>query len=90
MELIKDYDCEILYHPGKSSVVTDALSRQVYHTSVYYVIIHTTVKLTILDGLEKWQVEALKPKKVKKEWMVHYADILLDDPCGLIVFKNRL
>ncbi|KAL8134563.1 hypothetical protein AgCh_009545 [Apium graveolens] len=26
LELIKDYDCEILYHPGKANVVADALS----------------------------------------------------------------
>ncbi|KAI3746339.1 hypothetical protein L6452_08768 [Arctium lappa] len=27
LELLKDYDCELLYHPGKSNVVADALSR---------------------------------------------------------------
>ena len=28
MELLKDYDITILYHPGKDNVVADALSRK--------------------------------------------------------------
>ena len=32
MELIKDYDCMIDYHPGKTNVVADALSRKTMQT----------------------------------------------------------
>ena len=28
MELLKDYDCMIFYHPRKANVVADALSRK--------------------------------------------------------------
>lgn len=28
LELVKDYNCEILYHPGKANRVGDALSRK--------------------------------------------------------------
>ena len=28
MELLKDYDCQILYHLGKANVVADSLSKK--------------------------------------------------------------
>ena len=28
LELVKDYDCEILYHPGKTNCVADAFSKK--------------------------------------------------------------
>ena len=34
MELIKDYDLEVHYHPGKANVVVDALSRKSYTNEV--------------------------------------------------------
>jgi len=33
MKFLKDFDFELLYHPGKASVVADALSRKAVHAS---------------------------------------------------------
>ncbi|KAA0046144.1 hypothetical protein IC582_016289 [Cucumis melo] len=33
LELVKDYDCEILYHPSKANVVADVLYRKVAHSA---------------------------------------------------------
>ena len=33
LELVKDYDYEILYHPDKANVIADALSRKVSHSA---------------------------------------------------------
>ncbi|KAD6455060.1 hypothetical protein E3N88_09766 [Mikania micrantha] len=34
LELLKDYDCDILYHPRKANVVIDALSHKTDHPAI--------------------------------------------------------
>ena len=49
MELLKDYDCTIDYHPGKANVVADALSRKSTSTLAYM----QTIQLPLMVELAR-------------------------------------
>jgi hypothetical protein len=55
LELIKDYDCSINYHPGKANVVADALSRKFYGFSATLL----TTQKHIINDLERLGVEVV-------------------------------
>ena len=53
MELLKDYDCTIDYHPGKVNVVADALSRKSTCSLAYM----QTIQLPLMIELRELGVE---------------------------------
>ena len=60
VELLADYNCEILYHPGKANVVADALSRKkqtLYLLKATSMIIepdlYKQIQITQLEGLKE-------------------------------------
>ncbi|KAI3744799.1 hypothetical protein L1987_57892 [Smallanthus sonchifolius] len=69
LELIKDYDCEILYHPGKANVVADALSRKEEHPPIRVKSYKLVVTPDFMTQLRNVQIDALKAENVKKERM---------------------
>ena len=55
LELIKDYDLEVHYHPGKANVVADALSRKLQCNCV---VMDSRIN-TLCDELSKMQIEVI-------------------------------
>ena len=53
MELLKDYDCTIDYHPGKANVVADALSRKSTGSLAYM----QTIQLPLMVELRELGAE---------------------------------
>jgi hypothetical protein len=56
LELIKDYDLEIHYHPGKANVVEDALSRK---TSCHCLTVMTP-DTTLCQEMEKLNLDMIQ------------------------------
>ena len=53
LELVKDYDCEILYHPSKANKVADALSRKSSATLMHLSSLALPLQKELLDfGVE--------------------------------------
>jgi hypothetical protein len=56
LELLKDYDCAINYHPRKANVIADALSRKTIAGSVFAMF---TMQKELLLDLERAGVEMM-------------------------------
>ncbi|KAD7479542.1 hypothetical protein E3N88_02678 [Mikania micrantha] len=55
IELLKDYDCEILYHPGKANVVADALSRKEEHEPIRVTAMKIVISSDLVDQIKEAQ-----------------------------------
>ena len=86
MELIKDYDCEIRYHPGRTNDVTDALSRKSQSGSSCVKSFRLEIVSDLIKRLNVAQKEALKDENLKGEVMVKTKERLEVDSRGLKVF----
>ena len=89
LELLKDYDCEILYHPGKANVVADALSRKVNLEKKRPRALRIEVVSTIVESIKKAQEEALE-KNDRKEERLGKTLVFGTNNQGLKVFQDRI
>ncbi|KAI3805399.1 hypothetical protein L1987_27748 [Smallanthus sonchifolius] len=90
LELLKDYDCEIMYHPGKANVVADALSRKDVPTPIRVKACQLVVTSDVMREIERAQDEALKEENIKKERMVGQRDKLEYNTLGVRTRYGRV
>ncbi|GJV66616.1 putative reverse transcriptase domain-containing protein [Tanacetum coccineum] len=67
LELLSDYDCEIRYHPGKTNVVADALSRKKRIKPLQVRALVMTIGLDLPKKILKAQTEARKLENLSTE-----------------------
>ena len=90
LDVVKDYDCEILYHPGKANVVADALSRRAESAPIRDICMRMTVMTPILDTIQEARVEAVRPKNRKRERVIRKISEFEKDSRGLMTFHGRV
>ena len=88
--MVKDYDCEILYHPGKANVVVDALSRKAESAPIRDICMRMTVMTPVLDIIREARVEAVRPENRKRERVIGQVSEFVTDSRGLMTFRGRI
>ncbi|KAK9048751.1 hypothetical protein SSX86_032282 [Deinandra increscens subsp. villosa] len=83
LETIKDYDCEIHYHPGKANVVADALSRKGDYAPIRVRSMQLVVTSNLIARIKEAQTEAVKEENWKKERIVGQVKDLVDEESGI-------
>ncbi|KAK9079891.1 hypothetical protein SSX86_001564 [Deinandra increscens subsp. villosa] len=90
LETIKDYDCEIHYHPGKANVVADALSRKGDYTPIRVRSMKLVVTSDLITKIKEAQVEAIKSENQRKERIVGQVKNLVEEESGIKTRFGRI
>ncbi|GJX84834.1 putative reverse transcriptase domain-containing protein [Tanacetum coccineum] len=90
LDLLKDYDCEIRYHPRKANVVMDALSRKEREKVTRIHSLRMIVTFDLFDRIRAAQMEALKEDNWKSERIISYIPHFEDDSRGIKTRQGRI
>ena len=66
-DVVKDYVCEILYHPGNTNMVVDVYSHKAVATLIRDIFLRMTVITPLLEQIREARVEAMKEDHRKSE-----------------------
>ncbi|GJS58262.1 hypothetical protein Tco_0653046 [Tanacetum coccineum] len=89
LELMSDYDCEIRYHPGKVSVVADALSRKERVKPLRVRALMMTIDLNLPSQILNAQTEAKKEENYATEDLCSMIKKLEPRADGTLCLRNR-
>nr|GEU58767.1 putative reverse transcriptase domain-containing protein [Tanacetum cinerariifolium] len=88
-ELLSDYDCEIQYHPGKSNVVADAMSRKERRKPLRVRALVVTIGLNLLKQILSAQSEARKEENFINEDLNDMINKFKPHTDGTLCLKNQ-
>ncbi|GKA55998.1 putative reverse transcriptase domain-containing protein [Tanacetum coccineum] len=79
LDLLKDYNCEIRYHPGKENVVADAVSQKEREKITRIHSLRMIITSDLFLRIKAAQVEAVKEESWKSERITSYVPHFKDD-----------
>ncbi|CAH1438309.1 unnamed protein product [Lactuca virosa] len=90
LDVVKDYDCEIFYRPGKVNVVVDALSRKSAGSSVPASCMRISVDSPLVSLIREAQTKGVRQENWKIERIRGEIIRFVQDSRGLLTHCGRV